>query len=148
VGRLAEIQQQIQNVPHLSNISNDPMIDGRVIHFLMPGKTQVGAAQGPLLKSLLDGMHTSGLDNSLSIALMGHSVDQTHCAITNENNSVLTLMNMSQHTCVGGDVLHPSDQHPLQDGAWVLFGKSFDRHVYEVVVRNERCMLLWLLWLL
>ena len=43
-------------------------------------------------------------------------------------------MNMSQHTCVGGDVLHPSDQHPLKDGDWVLFGKTFDRQVYEIVV--------------
>ena len=78
-------------------------------------------------------MHGSALEGNMKIALMGHSVDQTHCAITNDGGNTLTLMNMSQHTCVGGDVLHPSDQHPLQDGDWVLFGKTFDRHVYEII---------------
>jgi hypothetical protein len=133
VFKMIEIEKNKKTTPYLSNISNDPMVDGRVINFLLPGKTQVGAAHGPSLKSMIYGMHTSALDNSMSIALMGHSVDQTHCAITNDNNN-LTLMNMSQHTCVGGDVLHPSDQHPLKDGDWVLFGKTFDRQVYEIVV--------------
>ena len=52
-------------------------------------------------------------------------------------------MNMSQHTCVGGDVLHPSDQHPLKDGDWVLFGKTFEG-AYETISFQEDdvCLLL------
>jgi hypothetical protein len=60
---------------------------------------------------------------------MGLSIDASHCAVTNDGSGGLTLINMSQHTCVSGDSLHPSDQHALQDGDWVVFGKSFDGHV-------------------
>lgn len=119
--------EKIKDTPHLSNISNDPMISGRVIHFLLPGKTQVGAATGTIATDLINGRTTSGLDQS--IQLMGLSVDASHCAVTNDGSGSLTLINMSQHTCVSGDPLHPSDQHALKDGDWVVFGKTFDRHV-------------------
>jgi len=64
--------------------------------------------------------------------LMGLSIDVTHCAITNDSNEI-KVINMSQHTCISGDTLHPSDQHVLKDGDWIVFGKTFDKHVYEVV---------------
>ena len=47
VNRLVETQKAKLTTPYLSNVSHDPMIDGRVVHFLKSGKTQLGAAQGP-----------------------------------------------------------------------------------------------------
>jgi hypothetical protein len=136
VVQFSEIHTKKLSLPYLSNISNDPMINGRVIHFLMPGKTQIGAASGSELTSFIYGKYNSGIDENKSIKMMGLSIDASHCAITNEGDS-LTLINMSQHTCVSGDALHPSDQHALSHGDWVVFGKTFDRHVYEVVIPTK-----------
>lgn len=122
-------------VPHLMHISKDTSTTHRILHFLKPGKTQFGRAKEPT--SQFTGRHDAGLRGGGGVALVGLSLDTSHCAIKNEGGK-LTLINMSDATCVQGQDLHPSDEAHLNDGDWLVLGKLFDGHVYEVVIPKER----------
>ena len=64
VSQLDAVEAAKLTTPYLSNISNDPMMHGRVIHFLNPNiKTQVGNAEGSDMTSLIYGTHNCGLGN-------------------------------------------------------------------------------------
>jgi hypothetical protein len=67
---------------------------------------------------------------------VGLSLDPSHCVIKNDGGN-LTMLNMSDATCVQGRGLHPSDEASLNDGDWIVLGKLFDGHVYEVVIPKQ-----------
>jgi kinesin family member 1 len=136
VQHMDAIEQARAEMPHLANISRDSSMSGRVLHFLQPGKTQFGLAKDP--NGQLEGRHDAGLGgNNSSVGLVGLSLDPNHCAIKNEGGN-LTLLNMSDTTCVQGKELHPSDEVALNDGDWIVLGKLFDGHIYEVVIPTQR----------
>lgn len=103
-----------KKMPHLVNLSDDPLLAECLVYNLKPGTTTVGNVDVP-----------SGA-NSAEIRLNGSRILVEHCSFENIDNVVILIPNANAAVMVNGKRIF--DPHRLRSGYRVILG---DFHIFR-----------------
>ncbi|KAI9311973.1 hypothetical protein BX666DRAFT_1991430 [Dichotomocladium elegans] len=112
-----------KNIPHLVNLSEDPLMSECLVYQLKPGSTHVGNENTP--------------DSAADIKLSGPNIESEHCVFENNDNVVTLVPNEGSLIMVNG--MRIAEPRRLRSGFRIILG---DRHIFRFnhpdEVRRER----------
>ncbi len=114
----------------ITNISRDPFLSGRIIHFLDSTETVMGSG------------------NDAGILIVGMSVQARHCTLTNNSTTTNPGVSISSPsnalTRVNGVALKVGEKHVLKIGDVITLGTMLHFQLMHSTVKNgERVLAVW-----
>lgn len=108
-------KKELRSTPHISNLNEDPVMNGKVKYLLRPGLTRVGR---------------DGVDPPQDVKLRGLSVKDEHCVFQNkEGADAVTVKALGQAEVFrNGEQVPLHQPTPLAHGDRLIIGSS---HVYR-----------------
>ncbi|KAI9484614.1 hypothetical protein BDB00DRAFT_854270 [Zychaea mexicana] len=111
-----------KKMPHLVNLSEDPLMSECLVYQLKPGNTRVGK---------------EGSDTPAEIRLSGSNIQEEHCVFENGNGTVTLHPNEGSLTMVNG--MRIAEPRRLKSGYRIILGDyHFFRFNHPEEVRRER----------
>ncbi|KAI7874930.1 kinesin-domain-containing protein [Lichtheimia hyalospora FSU 10163] len=111
-----------KKIPHLVNLSEDPLMSECLVYQLKPGKTHVG---------------NESSESTAEIRLSGPNIQDMHCIFENDNGNVTLIPNDGSLIMVNG--MRIDEARRLKSGFRIILG---DRHYFRFnhpdEVRRER----------
>ena len=117
-----------KKMPHLVNLSDDPLLEGCLVYNLKPGTTTVGSqpADAPSSPGSVDGEKAGGGQTHPDVMLNGSKIFQDHCTFENVDGIVTVVPKDGAAVMVNG--LRIEAPKRLRSGYRVILG---DFHIFR-----------------